>query len=113
MFSEENSKHKRRFYADLLTQQGRASAEINAVNATNTEFLRGLQDAMLGVIAMTIQQRQGINVQGDTSHMTQTPERQERTPEMVTPAEELEETPANEEPIEEIGRLSKDVEFCG
>src|SRR6266852_1101327 len=107
MFSEENSKREQRFYADLLTQQGRALAEINAANATNTEFLRGLQDATLGVIATTIQQRQGINVQGDTSHTTQTPERQERTPETVTPAEELEETPANEEPIEEIGRTEE------
>ena len=62
MFSEENSKRECRFYADLLNQQGRASAEINVANATNTEFLRGLQEAMLGVIVTTIQQRQGINV---------------------------------------------------
>ena len=96
MFSEENSKCKWRFYADLLTQQGRALAEINAVNATNAEFLRGLQDATLGVIAMMIQQRQGINVQGDTSHTMQTLDMQEGTPEVVTPAEEQEETPANE-----------------
>ena len=62
MFSEENSKRECRFYADLLNQQGRASAEINVANAMNTEFLRGLQEAMLGVIVTTIQQRQGINV---------------------------------------------------
>ena len=69
------------------------------VNATNTEFLRGLQEATLGVIVTTIQQRQGINVQGDTSHTTQTPETQEGT---ATPAEEPEETPAEPEPIEEL-----------
>ena len=102
MFSEENSKCECRFYADLLNQQGRASAEINVANATNTEFLRGLQEAMLGVIATTIQQRQGINVQGDTSCTTQMPDMQERTLGMATPAEELEETPAEPESIEEL-----------
>ena len=94
MFSEENSKCKQKFYVDLLTQQGRASAEINMVNATNTEFLRGLQEATLGVIVTTIQQRQGINVQGDTSHTMQMPDTQEETPGMVMPAEP--------EPIEEL-----------
>ena len=102
MFSEENSKRECRFYADLLNQQGRASAEINAANTMNTEFLRGLQEAMLGVIVTTIQQRQGINIQGDTFRTTQTPDMQERTPGTAMPAEELEETPAEPESIKEL-----------
>ena len=57
-------------YADLLNQQGMASVEINMANTMNTEFLRGLQEVTLGVIATTIQQRQGINIQGDTSCTT-------------------------------------------
>ena len=101
MFSEENSKRECRFYVDLLNQQGRASAEINMANATNTEFLRGLQEVMLGVIVTTIQQRQGINIQGDTSCTMQMLDMQERTPGTATPAEELEETPAEPESIEE------------
>ena len=79
---------------DILNQQGRASAEINMANTMNTEFLRGLQEVMLGVIAMTIQQKQGISVQGDTSHTMQMPDTQEETPGMVMPAEP--------EPIEEL-----------
>ena len=108
MFSEENSKCECRFYADLLNQQGRASVEINVANATNTEFLRGLQEVMLGVIVMTIQQRHGINIQGDTSCTMQTPDMQERTPGMATPAEELEETPAEPESIEELVRTEEE-----
>jgi hypothetical protein len=104
MFSEENGKRERRFYSDLLTQQGRATAEINAANNANAVFLRELQQATLGAIATTVQQRQGINVQGDTSHTTQTPDPQEEVHETTTPAEEQQETPTEQEPVEEIIR---------
>ena len=70
----------------------------------NTEFLRGLQEVMLGVIAMTIQQRQGISVQGDTSHPMQTLEMQEETPRVVMPAEE------EQEPIEELVQTEEEPE---
>ena len=57
---------------------------------------------------MTIQQRQGINIQGDTSRTTQMPDTQERTLGMATPAEELEETPAEPESIEELVRTEEE-----
>ena len=73
-FSEDNGRRERKFYTDLLAQQARTSVEINESNAKNMEFLKSLQEVTLSAIAMTIQGRSGINIKGDNSQTTPSPE---------------------------------------